>query len=164
MPDLPPVPGITSPTLYAGDKARMEPVAPEPTPSEVVPVAIVSLPVDAAKDTARGPAGSVVQPQESLPSLPAETTFQQDLTMAGQRTVNLMWEGTQMKVALSVVWVSLFVAAVLAIGGKVLGSVELQLASVVFIFGVANLVVGFYFGRTNHTKTGGIGPNNSSSR
>jgi len=34
----------------------------------------------------------------------------------------------------------------------------------VFLFGVANLVTGFYFGRTNHQRTGGIGPQNPDGR
>lgn len=76
---------------------------------------------------------------------------------AGQREVNLIWENTQMKVALSVIWVSLIVAAGLAIFGKWLGAVDIQMAAVVFLFGVANLVTGFYFGRTNHARTGGVG-------
>lgn len=28
----------------------------------------------------------------------------------------------------------------------------------VFLASVANLVIGFYFGRTNHTRVGGVGP------
>lgn len=61
-----------------------------------------------------------------------------------------------MKVALSVIWAALLVAAVLAVLGKYLGSPDIQLAAVVFLFGVANLVTGFYFGRTNHQRIGGV--------
>jgi hypothetical protein len=38
-----------------------------------------------------------------------------------------------------------------------MGSIEVQLAAIVFLFGVANLVTGFYFGRTNHQRSGGVG-------
>ena len=79
------------------------------------------------------------------------------LRTEGQRTVNIIWETTQMKVALSVTWGSLVVASTLAVFGHWLGSQDLQLASMVFLYGVANLVTGFYFGRTNHARTGGIG-------
>lgn len=79
------------------------------------------------------------------------------LRTEGQRAINLVWESTQMKVALSVTWGSLAVAATLSIFGRWLGSQDLQLASMVFLYGVANLVTGFYFGRTNHARTGGIG-------
>jgi len=79
------------------------------------------------------------------------------LRSKGQRTVNIIWETTQMRVALSVIWGSILVAGVLALFGRWLGSKEIQLAAVVFLFGVANLVTGFYFGRTNHARTGGPG-------
>lgn len=106
--------------------------------------------------------GPNVQSEIIDPSKPATTTFEQNLTTASQRNINLIWETTQMKVALSVIWVSLMVAASLAVLGKFLGSPDIQLAAVVFLFGVANLVTGFYFGRTNHTKSGGIGDRQSS--
>lgn len=79
------------------------------------------------------------------------------LRVEGQRNINLIWETTQMRVALSVIWCSLIAAAVLAVFGRWLGANELQLAAVVFVFGASNLVIGFYFGRTNHQRTGGIG-------
>lgn len=85
------------------------------------------------------------------------TTAAEDLTKAGQRAINLIWENTQMKVALSVIWASLVVSSALAVMGKWLGTPDLQLAAIVFLFGVANLVTGFYFGRTNHQRTGGVG-------
>lgn len=74
----------------------------------------------------------------------------------GQRHINLIWETTQMKVALSFTWGSLAVAGTLAVFGKWLGTPDLQLAAIVFLFGVANLVTGFYFGRTNHARVGGV--------
>lgn len=79
------------------------------------------------------------------------------LRTEGQRAINLVWETTQRTVALAVTLASLFVASLLAVLGRWLGSIELQLASMVFLYGVANLVTGFYFGRTNHARTGGIG-------
>lgn len=79
------------------------------------------------------------------------------LRVEGQRHINLIWETTQMRVALSVIWCSLIASAVLAVFGRWLGEKELQIAALVFVFGAANLVIGFYFGRTNHARTGGIG-------
>ena len=105
----------------------------------------------------------VVKPPPELPVLSpmeAETVRK----TAGQRDINLMWETTQMRVALSVIWSSLVVAALLAVLGKWIGSADLQLAAVVFLFGVANLVTGFYFGRTNHQRTGGIGATSGDTR
>lgn len=83
------------------------------------------------------------------------TTAAEDLTKAGQHEINLVWEKTQMKIALSVIWASLAVSGALAVMGKHLGTPDLQLAAVVFLFGVANLVTGFYFGRTNHERSAG---------
>lgn len=117
------------------------------------------VPAQAILVSPQKPPRTLMQQQETDPSLPARTTFEQDLTTAGQRAVNLIWETTQQKIALSVIWAALLVACVLAVGGSVLGKPDVQLAAVVFVFGVANLVTGFYFGRTNHTKTGGVGPN-----
>jgi len=85
--------------------------------------------------------------------LPSTTTVEQDLHSAGQRVVNLTWENTQRLIALSVTWVALTVAAWLAIMGA---TESVQTAALVFIFGVANLVIGFYFGRTNHQRVGGV--------
>lgn len=84
------------------------------------------------------------------------------LATAGQRSINLIWENTQRWIALSVIGVSLLVSAGLAAFGRWLGTPEMQLASIVFLTSVANLVTGFYFGRTNHARTGGVGGDNAS--
>ena len=55
-------------------------------------------------------------------------------------------------------------SATLGVLGKYLGTPDLQLAAIVFLFGVANLVTGFYFGRTNHQRTGGIGGDQAGTR
>ena len=86
------------------------------------------------------------------------------LRVAGQRAINLIWEQTQKRLAQSVIFAALIVAGGLAVFGKWLGSPDLQLAAVVFLFGVANLVTGFYFGRTNHQRTGGVGVPDTGSR
>lgn len=89
-----------------------------------------------------------------------KTAFQRSelaLVSAGQQVVSLKWENTQRQLALSVMFTVLGVCAALALFGKWLGFPELQLASVVFLTSVANLVTGFYFGRTNHQRVGGVG-------
>lgn len=84
------------------------------------------------------------------------TTLEEDRLALSQRAMNMVWETTQMKIALSVIWASLLAALILSIGGAILGTPDIQLAAVVFLFGVANLVTGFYFGRTNHQRGGGV--------
>jgi hypothetical protein len=83
-------------------------------------------------------------------AVPPTTTEQEDLTTAGQRKVNLIWEYTQAAIAIMIVLTCVIVAAVLAIreqGDKF----PVILSSLVM------LVIGFYFSRTNHAAIGGTG-------
>lgn len=126
----------------------------------------------AAADTQKA-AASLVQPR-----LPASATkaagavtakavksVQDELERktAGQRRVNLLWEWTQAIIAGSVVSVTLLVCFMLisrlgvpvaerdpALGAAINGSFLL-------LSNITNLVIGFYFGRTNHQRTGGVG-------
>ena len=117
-----------------------ESVAPIPvalaTPS-VVPVRVVS-----------GSAGPPVQSQETDPSRPAVTTFQEDLTTAGQRRVNLIWERTQAAIALMVAFFTM------AAGLYSMASEKPIPTIIAVAFGT---VTGFYFSRTNHAAIGGVG-------
>jgi hypothetical protein len=81
-------------------------------------------------------------------SLPATTTSQQDLTTAGQRRVNLLWEYTQAIIAI-VVTVCTMTAGAYATFNKSETPPVLNIS-----FG---MVIGFYFSRTNHTAIGGVG-------
>jgi hypothetical protein len=82
--------------------------------------------------------------------LPAVTTAQQDLTFAGQRRINLVWEYTQAIIALIVV------AATMAAG--IYSAFSQKTEQVPTIMSVAfGTVVGFYFSRTNHAAIGGVG-------
>lgn len=73
---------------------------------------------------------------------------------AGQRRVNLLWETTQSVIAVSVTGFTLTIAANLAL--KTAEPAPFILMSNAFF-----LVIGFYFGRTNHGKTGGVGGENA---
>lgn len=81
-------------------------------------------------------------------NLPAETTKEQDLKTAGQRQINLTWERTQASIAILVVGANVLFAFV----SPYLPKQELDkgtlLANAFF------LVIGFYFGRTNHARMG----------
>jgi hypothetical protein len=93
------------------------------------------------------------------------------LRTAGQRHVNLLWETTQMRIALTVI-VVMMAANVFVIGvvGVVLGVYwnDLAPAALAVLVTVlagslgslsshSSLVIGFYFGRTNHQRVGGVG-------
>ena len=81
---------------------------------------------------------------ESRPidAVASTTTSEQDRHSLGQRRVNLVWEGTQAAIAVSVTCATLY-AALNGIESSALGNAFF-------------LVVGFYFGRTNHQRVGGV--------
>lgn len=71
------------------------------------------------------------------------TTTQEDLTVAGQRRINLLWESTQAVIAVFVT-IAIVFCTVRGIEGR-------ELVDAFF------LIIGFYFSRTNHMAIGGIG-------
>lgn len=75
--------------------------------------------------------------------LPPDKTEEEQVVTAGQRRINLMWEGTQALIALAVT------AALIYVSVKAIDSEELKNAFF--------LIIGFYFSRTNHTAVGGVG-------
>jgi len=126
-----------------------------PVPIPVTVVSPTPLPVAVAPDKR-------VQRQSEDPSLPAQTTFQEDLTFAGQRRVNLIWEYTQAIIALLVVVAtmicggySMFVPTITIGIGPNATQIPTQIPTII---GVAfGMVTGFYFSRTNHAAIGGVG-------
>ena len=83
-------------------------------------------------------------------SLPATTTNQQDMVVAGQRKINMIWEVTQA-----------FIAIIIVLANMIVGTYQgLQGANFIMPPILSNsmfLVVDFYFSRTNHSAIGGIG-------
>ncbi len=77
-------------------------------------------------------------------SLDPTTTREQDRYTQAARQINLIWEVTQACIAVAIV-----VANVIA--AFYLQTQNILLANAFF------LVIGFYFGRTNHARTGGVG-------
>lgn len=76
-------------------------------------------------------------------SLPPDTTAEEDITTAGQRRVNLIWEFTQATIAILITMAMIYSEI------KNLDSVAIRMGF--------SLIVGFYFSRTNHQAIGGIG-------
>ncbi len=89
---------------------------------------------------------------------PATTTSEQNLKSASQRRVNIIWEITQAAIALAVTGFTLFVSSELALKDAGQTAAFLLLSNAFF------LVIGFYFGRTNHQRSGGIGGDSAGSR
>lgn len=93
-------------------------------------------------------------------SLPATTTTQEDITHAGQRRVNLIWEATQSLIAIFVVVSTITTDALIALWhffGVTNDISANQLTGVTNLNVMCGLVIGFYFSRTNHQAIGGIG-------
>ena len=88
---------------------------------------------------------------DTLDVVAATTTSEQDRKSAGQRRVNIIWELTQAAVALAVTGSTLYVSASLALKENAQTAAFLLLSNAFF------LVIGFYFGRTNHQRSGGVG-------
>jgi cobalamin synthase len=99
-----------------------------------------------------------VAAEDQHSALAATTTAEENRKTAGQRQINLIWEYTQGIVALLVTATALFVAARLAL--RVPSEpTALQVLSSGFF-----LVIGFYYGRTNHQRTGGVGGDTAGTR
>lgn len=92
------------------------------------------------------------EPEQSTQPLKPTTTEQEDITFAGQRRVNLIWECTQAFIAVAVVLANLIVGVMFGINQTPAGNFPSVLSSSLF------LVIGFYFSRTNHAAIGGLGP------
>jgi len=130
-------------------------------PAEPVPVAVVAtaapIPVEVVVGKAKTSTGVPPrQDQTTDPSVPARTTYEEDLSTAGQRHINVMWEGTQKNIALMVTTVALGVTAFLVTWPTI--PHELRLLAYGTLSNVFFAVTSVYFTRTNHTKIGGVGP------
>lgn len=90
------------------------------------------------------------------PSLVPTTTQEEDRKTAGQRDINRLWESTQARIAQAVVGANILYVFIVPFLPQTKPDGALLLSNAFF------LVIGFYFGRTNHTKSGGIGGENAS--
>lgn len=79
------------------------------------------------------------------------TTEQENLTTAGQRKINLIWEYTQAFIAIITVLGNVIVGCFFAFKRIPSGEYPIVLSSSLF------LIIGFYFSRSNHSAIGGIG-------
>lgn len=82
---------------------------------------------------------------------PPKTTTEENRHALGQRRINLIWEGTQALIALSVIWGAIGAAIWIT-----LYDTMNRLMSFLFLSNVVSIVIGFYFGRTNHQRVGGV--------
>lgn len=123
-------------------------------------VEIASLPLDVKV------VEEAISPTKEKQAVQAQTAkeLEETLHSAGQRATSMEWETTQKKLALEATRTSLLVSGSLAIFGKFIGSPEIQLAAIVFLFSTVSGIIGFYFGKSNHSRVGGIGGDTAGTR
>lgn len=74
------------------------------------------------------------------------------LRTQGQRRINLIWEITQSLIALVTIGGGVWIMVHDSLVGGPRAPIPTTLSSMIF------LIIGFYFARTNHSATGGVGP------
>lgn len=82
-----------------------------------------------------------------------------DRVSLGQRRINMAWEITQALVVLIITGTGMFTSAQLAMRND-----PTAITAFLLISNAVFLVIGFYFGRTNHQRVGGIGGEKVSGR
>lgn len=92
-----------------------------------------------------------ISPPSEHPSIAPTTTAQEDITLAGQRRINIIWEVTQAIIAIVVVFANMLPPLISMMNGKPLANTPEAVTNTLF------LVIGFYFSRTNHAAIGGTG-------
>lgn len=108
-----------------------------------------------ATDQSAGQRKTVTTQAGNLVAAPT-TSEEQDRSTAGQRHINVMWEGTQRNIAQEVTIVALTVTAFLVMWPGI--PLELRLMAYTTLSNVFFAVTSVYFTRTNHTKVGGVLP------
>jgi len=78
------------------------------------------------------------------PSLPPNTTHQQDVVTTRQSQINFIWEVTQAVIAVVITLAVIYLA--------ITQTVSEVITNAFF------LIIGFYYSRTNHQAIGGVGP------
>lgn len=114
-----------------------------PTPVEIVSPSVMAVEVVASPPSP--PTPTVTKGKGT--TLAPTTTEQEDVVTAGQRLVNILWESTQSFIAGFVVILTMLKAYQLDQGQDIP-----TIMAVAF-----GTIVGFYFGRVNHSAQGGVG-------
>lgn len=105
--------------------------------------------MEVPKQTVHGP---IVPPTEAAQELQATRLNEaEQLATARHQGINMIWERTQQFVAILCVMASVFSSLYLVITG----TDPLAERGYQFLTNIGLLVIGFYFGRTNHTRPTG---------
>lgn len=148
----------------ADDPVKVEIAAPTPVPVKVINEAALS-----SGSMQPGQVGGAAPNKPDVMTLAdgrlvaaPTTTEEEDRVSLGQRDTSMVWETTQAKIAIAVVYAALATACILSLIAVVPWATERQMAVAITAFmllsSLSSLVIGFYYGRTNHQKIGGVGP------
>lgn len=97
--------------------------------------------------------GPIVPPTEAAQEIKATRASEAEiLAVMRHQKINMIWEYTQAYMAILVITTVLGSATYIAITTKDDSKRDVALS---FMIGLSNLVAGFYFGRTNHTRPTG---------
>ena len=85
------------------------------------------------------------------PSRPPTTTLEEDIRTAAQRDLNMTWENTQALISKIVVGTTC-AGVIISLAARAFWP-EVVIAFPAEWWAIVGLVIGFYFGRTNHART-----------
>lgn len=125
----------------------------EPIPVEIIKPSVQDVNVvhsDIFVDVKRRPEPSMV------PSRPPTTTLEEDIRTQSQRDLNMTWENTQSLIS-KIVVVTTCIGALISLCVKAFFP-ERPIAFPPEWWAIVGLVIGFYFGRTNHARTSEVSP------
>lgn len=87
----------------------------------------------------------------NLENMNSRTTAEEDRKTSGQRRINVIWEATQAIIAITVTGATIYASVVVTLRS------DMDKTAFIFLTNILFVVIGFYFGRTNHQRTGGVG-------
>ena len=108
-----------------------------------------------------------ITPPDPNATQPKTTTDEIALKTEGQRAINRLWENSQARIAWMTVssylvcCVAVLMVIVWRVGaGQPIDERMMALGATAFVSLASTVsgVIGFYFGRTNHQREGGVGP------
>jgi hypothetical protein len=91
---------------------------------------------------------------EDQKHLESKTTVEEDLHSASQRFINNKWETVQANISQAIV-LTTCIGVITSIVSNLFG-IERTIAFPAEWWTILGLVIGFYFGRTNHARVGGV--------
>lgn len=119
------------------------------------------VPVEGAKGPIAEVTVVVADEQKHPENVAPKTTSEEDRKTAGQRNINEKWESTQQWVAIISVSTTNLACLSLIVCGLAYKMPEVIWPALLFMTTNTSQILTSYFTRTNHTKQGGVGGDDS---